>query len=67
MKIMIITCGGGGGAHARPRLYKSSTPSQPVSEWMQRLWKYSGGQNGLFKDTANKLRHVMSIKAQVRS
>lgn len=65
--IMIITCGGGGGAHAGPRLEKGSTPSQPLSERMRLLLKYAVGQNGLFKDTANKLRHVMSIKAQVWS
>lgn len=46
-------------------LKKSSTPSQPLSERMRLLLKYAVGQNGLFKDTANKLRHVMSITAQV--
>lgn len=65
--IMIIACGGGGGAFAGPRLEKSSAPSQPLSERMRLLLKYAVGQNGLFKDTANKLRHVMSIKAQVWS
>lgn len=48
-------CGGGGQPCTAKALQRFNTFA---------AWKYSVGQNGLVEDTANKLRHVMSIKAQ---